>query len=89
MLDIMEHALAENGVSFVRASSLRHMGSKAEVFRQKECTLLLLNVKTGAEGQTLLEATHIPLLEPLLNNGHDGKAICGLTASAKTRNICA
>jgi E3 ubiquitin-protein ligase SHPRH len=75
MLDIMEHALAENGVSFVRATSLRHIGLKTEIFRQKECTLLLLNVKNGAEGLTLLEATHVFMLEPLLNSGLDGQAI--------------
>jgi E3 ubiquitin-protein ligase SHPRH len=85
MLDITEHALAENGVSFVRATSLRHMGSKAEIVRQKECTMLLLNVKNGAEALTLLEATHVFMLEPFLNNGLDGQAINGFTASAKTR----
>ena len=36
---------------------------------------MLLNVKNGAEGLTILEATHIYMIEPLLNQGLDLQAI--------------
>jgi hypothetical protein len=34
---------------------------------------MLLNVKNGAEGLTLLEATHVFMIEPLLNCGLDSQ----------------
>ena len=87
MLDIVQQALMENHISFVRAASLRQISSSTETFRQKECTLLLLNVKNGAEGLTLLEATHVFMVEPLLNYGLDSQAInriCRIGQNRKT-----
>jgi len=76
MLDIVQLALAENGIKFVRATTLREIGVKTEAFfRNKDLTVLLLNVKNGAEGLTLLEATHVFMVEPLLNCGLDSQAI--------------
>lgn len=76
MLDIVQQALAENGVSAVRATGRRQIGISTDTFlRQKDCTALLLNVKNGAEGLTLLEATHVFMIEPLLNPGLDSQAI--------------
>ncbi len=76
MLDIVQEALMENGVSLARATSMRHIGSRSETFlRDRACTVLLLNVKHGAEGLTLLEATHVFMVEPLLNCGLDSQAI--------------
>lgn len=76
MLDIVQQAMMENGVSFARATSMRQIGSSSETFlRDRDCTLLLLNVKNGAEGLTLLEATHVFMVEPLLNCGLDSQAI--------------
>ena len=37
--------------------------------------MLLLNVKSGAEGLTLVEATHVFMVEPLLHCGMDAQAI--------------
>ena len=71
MLDICEHALVQNGVQFVRATSLRKIGACTQQFREPECSIMLLNVKNGAEGLTLVEATHVFMVEPLLNCGLD------------------
>ena len=77
MLDIVQLALTENSISFVRATSLRQIGTCTEhFFENKDCTLLLLNVKNGAEGLTLLEAQHVFMVEPLLNCGLDSQAVC-------------
>jgi E3 ubiquitin-protein ligase SHPRH len=75
MLDIVQSALVENGVDFVRADSRRAMGDSVVRFRAPSVTVLLLNVKNGAEGLTLLEATHCFMVEPILNAGLDAQAI--------------
>jgi E3 ubiquitin-protein ligase SHPRH len=77
MLDIVEEALKANGVEYVRAKTLRKIGDCVKVFRSSHCAVLLLNVKNGAEGLTLVEATHVFMIEPLLN--------CGLDSQGKSR----
>ena len=74
MLDIVQQALSENGIEFARPSSTRRIGESVRRFRS-ESTVLLLNVKNGAEGLTLLEATHIFMVEPLLNCGLDSQGM--------------
>lgn len=73
MLVICEQALAENNVPFVRVSSLKHISDCTRRFRQLDCAVMLLNVKNGAEGLTLVEATHVFMIEPLLNCGLDSQ----------------
>jgi E3 ubiquitin-protein ligase SHPRH len=73
MLNIAEQALATNGVNFVRATSLKRIGECIKHFRSQDCSVLLLNIKNGAEGLTILEATHVFMIEPLLNCGLDSQ----------------
>lgn len=73
MLNIVQQALAENGVEWVRPSSAKKIGDSVRQFRSEACTVLLLNVKNGGEGLTLLEATHVFMVEPLLNCGLDSQ----------------
>jgi SNF2 family DNA or RNA helicase len=73
MLDICEQALSDNGVQFVRVASLRHIGTCTRRFREPDCSIMLLNAKNGAEGLTLIEATHVFMVEPLLNYGLDSQ----------------
>ena len=73
MLDIIEEALKANDLKFVRASSLRHIGDATRHFRSSDCFVLLLNVKNGAEGLTLVEASNVFMIEPLLNCGLDSQ----------------
>mmetsp|Transcript_14177 Transcript_14177/g.18636 ORF Transcript_14177/g.18636 Transcript_14177/m.18636 type:complete len:150 (+) Transcript_14177:48-497(+) len=75
MLEVVEQALRVNTIKYVRAKSLARIGEVLKKFRSNECTVLLLNVKNGAEGLTLVEATHIFMVEPLLNCGLDSQAI--------------
>lgn len=75
MLDVVEEALKANNVAYVRAKTLRKIGRCVNVFRSSQCTVLLLNIKNGAEGLTLVEANHCFMLEPLLNCGLDSQAI--------------
>ena len=67
MLEVVEQALVVNTIKYVRAKSLARIGEALKKFRSNECTVLLLNVKNGAEGLTLVEATHVFMVSTLLS----------------------
>jgi len=46
---------------------------------------LLLNLKQGAEGLTLVHATHVFMVEPVMNNGLDQQAINRIHRVGQTR----
>lgn len=71
MLDICEEALRENNLNYVRVKCLPKVGEVVHRFRSPDCSVMLLNVKNSAEGLTLVEATHVFMVEPLLNCGLD------------------
>jgi E3 ubiquitin-protein ligase SHPRH len=73
MLEVVEHALAANEVKYVRAKSLTKLGDSVKAFRSSDCAVLLMNTKNGATGLTLVEATHVFMIEPLLNCGLDSQ----------------
>mmetsp|Transcript_26016 Transcript_26016/g.60387 ORF Transcript_26016/g.60387 Transcript_26016/m.60387 type:complete len:147 (-) Transcript_26016:57-497(-) len=75
MLEVVEYALRENEFGYVRLRSMQSIGETIKRFRSNDCSALLLNVKNGAEGLTLVEATHVFMVEPLLNCGLDSQAI--------------
>uniref|UniRef100_A0A7S4JPA2 Helicase C-terminal domain-containing protein n=1 Tax=Odontella aurita TaxID=265563 RepID=A0A7S4JPA2_9STRA len=75
-LSIIEAALEANGVKFVRPKSGgRKFGDAVKAFRSSNCSVIMMNVKNGAEGLTLVEATHVFMVEPLLNCGLDIQAV--------------
>jgi E3 ubiquitin-protein ligase SHPRH len=86
MLDVVEEALHVNKVSYVRATTMAKIADSTRRFRSSDCTVLLLNVKNGAEGLTLVEATHIFMVEPLLNCGLDIQGKLHLTRWAQPVN---
>jgi E3 ubiquitin-protein ligase SHPRH len=73
MLNIVEQALTENGIELVRPSGAKRIGDAVRRFRSSSCSVLLLNVKNGGEGLTLIEATHVFMVEPLLDCGLDSQ----------------
>jgi len=75
MLSIMECAFAANSIRFVRPKSIKKFGDYLSFFRSNNCHVLLLHVKHGAEGLTLVEANHVFMIEPLLNHSIDSQAI--------------
>jgi len=75
MLAIMEHALTANSIHYVRPASIKKFGAAMRYFRTSNCHVLLLNIKHGAEGLTLVEANHVFMIEPLLNHSMDAQAI--------------
>jgi SNF2 family DNA or RNA helicase len=85
MLWIAEHALIANSVNYVRVVSMKKIGEYVQKFRSSNCNVMLLNVKNGAEGLTLVEATHVFMIEPLLNSGLDSQAISRIHRIGQTR----
>jgi E3 ubiquitin-protein ligase SHPRH len=74
MLEIVESALAENGVVTARPMSTSLFGESVRRFRSPDCAVLLLNLKQGAEGLTLTMATHVFMIEPVMNAALDKQA---------------
>mmetsp|Transcript_14990 Transcript_14990/g.36565 ORF Transcript_14990/g.36565 Transcript_14990/m.36565 type:complete len:1723 (+) Transcript_14990:70-5238(+) len=74
MLAIVESALFANKIAFTHPKGAKSFGASAQALRST-CQVMLLNVKSGAEGLTLVEATHVFMIEPLLHCGLDSQAI--------------
>jgi uncharacterized protein YukE len=75
LLTIVETALLANDVPYVRPQGRRKVGESVKQFRSGLASVVLLNVKSGAEGLTLVEAKHVFMVEPLLHCGLDSQAI--------------
>ena len=75
MLDVVATALSKNQVTYIRPRSGRRFGDDIKRFKVGDYPVLLMNVKNGAEGLTIVEANHVYMLEPLLNSGLDVQAI--------------
>jgi E3 ubiquitin-protein ligase SHPRH len=87
MLDIIQLALLENGITFARAKGLSTGQSVDMVRRTPECTVLLLNMTNTAEGLTLIKASHIFMLEPIMDHALFSQAInriCRIGQQRKT-----
>lgn len=74
LLSIIESALSANCISFTHPKGAKMFGASAQALRSS-CQVMLLNVKRGAEGLTLVAATHVFMIEPLLHCGLDAQAI--------------
>ncbi len=74
MMNIVAEALEVNDILFVRPRG-KQFGDDIKRFQTSDCSMVLLNVKNGAEGLTLTDANHVFMLEPILNSGLDAQAI--------------
>ena len=74
LLSIVETALSANNIPYTHPKSAKTFGESVHALRTS-CPVMLLNVKNGAEGLTLVEATHVFMVEPLLHCGLDSQAI--------------
>eukprot|EP00536_Pseudo-nitzschia_multiseries_P006243 jgi/Psemu1/239230/estExt_Genewise1.C_1300044 len=85
MLDILESALMENNIVVARPFGNNGFSRSLLAFHSQDCTVLLLNLKQGAEGLTLVKATHVFMVEPIMNNGLDQQAINRIHRIGQTR----
>ena len=76
MMKIVELALL-NQLSYARPKTRRVFGASIDRFRcgssggKDSLPLLLLNVNNSGEGLTLVEATHVFMVEPIFHHGLD------------------
>lgn len=66
----------KNNIPHYRISQKKKFGPLLKQFKNKPVfTVLLLSLKFGAKGLTIIEATHVLLVEPSLNPGVEEQAI--------------
>ena len=86
MLSLIGRALGVNGVSFRRLHGAAKIDAALSGFRQDaEVRALLLPLKSGANGISLVEAQHVFLAEPLLEREVEAQAIGRVHRMSQTR----
>ncbi|KAA8495896.1 E3 ubiquitin-protein ligase SHPRH [Porphyridium purpureum] len=89
MLTIIAQALRHNEVSFIDAqrAGAKDFSSMVLKFRQDETyRVLLLSLRRGANGLNLTEASHIVLVEPILNPSMEAQAIGRIDRMGQTQH---
>ena len=76
-LDVVARSLTANGIRFVRITGAGKLGSEAaKIFRNDpDVHVMLLHSEAQSSGLNLLSASHIHILEPLLNASLELQAI--------------
>lgn len=76
VLKVLSNAFSANEINFEFAATT-NIQDKLKKFKdeQQKITALLMPVRLGANGLNLIEATHIILVEPLMNPGEELQAI--------------
>ena len=76
MLLIVGRALDENGIAHCSLFSSNNSQVQLNKFKRDPAVcVLLIPVQSGANGLNLTEATHVLLMEPILNPGSELQAI--------------
>ncbi|XP_069343783.1 E3 ubiquitin-protein ligase SHPRH [Eulemur rufifrons] len=76
VLDIISKALTDNNMEFAQISRVKTFQENLSAFkRDPQINILLLPLHTGSNGLTIIEATHVLLVEPILNPAHELQAI--------------
>ncbi|KAM8789010.1 E3 ubiquitin-protein ligase SHPRH isoform 1-T1 [Rhynchonycteris naso] len=76
VLDIISKALVDNNMEFAQISRIKTFQENLSAFKHDpEINILLLPLHTGSNGLTIIEATHVLLVEPILNPAHELQAI--------------
>ncbi|OQR74959.1 E3 ubiquitin-protein ligase SHPRH-like [Tropilaelaps mercedesae] len=76
VLVVLQKALAENGISHVMVLSNGLLQRKLKIFKKNpDIAVLLMPIALGSKGLNLTEASHILLVEPMLNLGDEVQAL--------------
>ncbi|KAK3927321.1 E3 ubiquitin-protein ligase SHPRH [Frankliniella fusca] len=79
VLDVLEEALTQNDVKHLRLRTGPKYELTLKLFKDQEeeetVTALLLPLKLGSKGLNLTEATHVMMVEPVLNPAEELQAI--------------
>uniref|UniRef100_A0A673KBQ7 SNF2 histone linker PHD RING helicase n=1 Tax=Sinocyclocheilus rhinocerous TaxID=307959 RepID=A0A673KBQ7_9TELE len=74
VLDIIAKALFNNNMEFAQINGIHKFQENLSAFKYEE-KILLLPLHTGSNGLNIIEATHVQLVEPILNPAHELQAI--------------
>ncbi|KAM9707340.1 E3 ubiquitin-protein ligase SHPRH [Menidia menidia] len=76
VLDIIAKALFDNNLEFSQINGIHKFQENLSSFKYDEkINILLLPLHTGSNGLNIIEATHVLLVEPILNPAHELQAI--------------
>ncbi|CAL8284691.1 unnamed protein product [Lota lota] len=76
VLDIISKALFDNTMEFSQINGIHKFQENLSSFKYEEkINILLLPLHTGSNGLNIIEATHVLLVEPILNPAHELQAI--------------
>ncbi|KAJ3613090.1 hypothetical protein NHX12_019346 [Muraenolepis orangiensis] len=76
VLDIIAMALLDNTMEFSQINGMQKFQENLSCFKHKEnINILLLPLQTGSNGLNIIQATHVLLVEPILNPAHELQAI--------------
>ncbi|XP_075195660.1 E3 ubiquitin-protein ligase SHPRH isoform X2 [Anomaloglossus baeobatrachus] len=76
VLDIIAKALQDNGLVFSQINGIQKFQENLSAFKyDPKINILLLPLHTGSNGLNIIEATHVILVEPILNPAHELQAI--------------
>ncbi|XP_061899198.1 E3 ubiquitin-protein ligase SHPRH-like [Entelurus aequoreus] len=76
VLDIIAKALFDNNMEFSQINGIHKFKENLSSFKyEKNINILLLPLHTGSNGLNIIEATHVLLVEPILNPAHELQAI--------------
>ncbi|XP_054921718.1 E3 ubiquitin-protein ligase SHPRH isoform X2 [Dermacentor andersoni] len=86
VIDVLKKALEENEVSYIMLKPGPNFKNNLALFRHDPSIMvLLLPLSLGAKGLNLTEATHVLLVEPILNLGEELQAIGRVHRIGQTR----
>ncbi|EEC02206.1 snf2 histone linker PHD ring helicase, putative [Ixodes scapularis] len=76
VLDVLRKALEDNDISYILLKSANNSKNNLALFKHDpEVSVLMLPLSLGAKGLNLTEATHVLLIEPILNTADELQAI--------------
>ncbi|XP_077206753.1 E3 ubiquitin-protein ligase SHPRH isoform X2 [Paroedura picta] len=76
VLDIIAKALYDNNMVFAQINGINKFQENLSAFKyDPKINILLLPLHTGSNGLNIIEATHVLLVEPILNPAHELQAI--------------
>ncbi|XP_036398271.1 E3 ubiquitin-protein ligase SHPRH [Megalops cyprinoides] len=86
VLDIIAQALFDNNMEFAQINGIHKFQENLSSFKyQENINILLLPLHTGSNGLNIIEATHVLLVEPILNPAHELQAIGRVHRIGQTR----
>lgn len=85
---VLEKALQANKVPYLRLGSRKEAAAIARFQAEAEVQALLLPLARGANGLNLVAASHVILLEPLMDPGAEAQAVKRVDRIGQTKATC-